>query len=174
MEHQNGEERGLSDSERVLVVGASWAGLSISETTDLALYHRFRLVLMVLGIRSCHALGPVEQPLYAASYLSIVADHVRPFMTTADQLLLATSSMIMHHATHFLPSDCGAWHRVHCTSPVARSQSYRAPLGCAGTVARWYHFNVGQNLRNDSPGWKYTMKNYGSSNGSTSNEQASF
>lgn len=87
MEHQNGEERGLSDYERVLVVGASWA-----------LYHRFRLVLMVLGILSWHTLGPlvpVERPLNTASYRSIVADHVRPFMSTADQLLLATFSMIM-------------------------------------------------------------------------------
>lgn len=53
---------------------------------------------MVLGILSWHTLGPlvpVEQPLNTASDLSIVADHVRPLMTTADQLLLATFSMIM-------------------------------------------------------------------------------
>lgn len=165
MEHQNGEEKGLSDWTCL----GCWCQLGrISETTDLALYHRFRLMLMVLGIRSWHALGPlvpVEQPLYAvSSYLSIVADRVRPFMTTADQLLLATSSMVMHHATHFMPCDSGTWHWVHCTSPVTRSQTCRAPLGCAGTVARLHHFNGDQNLENDSPWWKYTMKNHGSSN----------
>ncbi len=34
-EHQNGEERGLSDFERGMVVGARRTDLSISETADL-------------------------------------------------------------------------------------------------------------------------------------------
>ncbi len=41
--------------------------------------------LMVWGIFSWHTLGPfvpIEHRLYATAYLSIVADHVHPFMTT--------------------------------------------------------------------------------------------
>ncbi len=40
---------------------------------------------MVWGIFSCHTLGPfvpIENRLNATAYLSIVADHIHPFMTT--------------------------------------------------------------------------------------------
>ncbi len=42
-------------------------------------------VVMVWGIFSWHTLGPlvpIEHHLNATAYLSIVADHVHPFMTT--------------------------------------------------------------------------------------------
>ncbi len=55
--------------------------------------------VMVWGIFSWHALGPlvpIEHRLNATAYLSIVADHVHPFMTTVYHLLMATSSRIMH------------------------------------------------------------------------------
>uniref|UniRef100_A0A9J8C660 Transposable element Tc1 transposase n=1 Tax=Cyprinus carpio carpio TaxID=630221 RepID=A0A9J8C660_CYPCA len=58
--------------------------------------------VMVWGIFSWHTLGPlvpIEHRLNATAYLSIVADHVLPFMTTVDHLLMATSSRIMHHVT---------------------------------------------------------------------------
>ncbi len=38
--------------------------------------------VMVRGIFSWHTLGPIEHLLNATAYLSIVADHVHPFMTT--------------------------------------------------------------------------------------------
>ncbi len=41
--------------------------------------------VMVWGIFSWHTLGPlvpIEHRLNATAYLNIVADHVRPFMTT--------------------------------------------------------------------------------------------
>ncbi len=39
-DHQNGEEEDLSDFERGMVVGARWAGLSISKTADLLGFSR--------------------------------------------------------------------------------------------------------------------------------------
>ena len=56
--------------------------------------------VMVWGIFSWHTLGPLvptEHRVNATAYLSIVADHVHPFMTTVDHLLMATSSRITRH-----------------------------------------------------------------------------
>ncbi len=44
-------------------------------------------------------LVPIEHRLNATAYLSIVADHVHPFMTTVYPSSDATSSRIMHHVT---------------------------------------------------------------------------
>ncbi len=47
--------------------------------------------VMVWGIFSWHTLGPlvsIEHRLNATAYLSIVADHVHPFMTTVYHLLM--------------------------------------------------------------------------------------
>ncbi len=66
--------------------------------------------VMVWGIFSCHTLGPLvptEHRLNATVYLSIVADHVHPFMTTVYHLLMATSSRIMHHVTKLKSSQTG-------------------------------------------------------------------
>ncbi len=56
--------------------------------------------VMVWGIFSWHTLDPllqIEHRLNATAYLSIVVDHVHPFMTTVySHLLMATSSRIMH------------------------------------------------------------------------------
>ncbi len=55
--------------------------------------------VMVWGIFSWHTLVPlvpIEHRLNATAYLSIVTDHVHPFMTTV-YLLMATSSRILHH-----------------------------------------------------------------------------
>ncbi len=67
--------------------------------------------LMVWGIFSWHTLGPlvpIEHCLNTTSYLSIVADHVHPFMTTvyssSDEY---TSSRIMHHVTKLKSSQTG-------------------------------------------------------------------
>ncbi len=50
---------------------------------------------------------PIEHRLNATAYLSIVADHVHPFMTTVYHLLMATSSRIMHHVTKLKSSQTG-------------------------------------------------------------------
>ncbi len=48
----------------------------------------------------------LEHRFNAVAYLSIVADHVHPFMTTV-HLLMATSSRIMHHVTKLKSSQTG-------------------------------------------------------------------
>ncbi len=65
--------------------------------------------VMVWGIFSWHTLGPlvpIEHRLNTTVYLSIVADHVHPFMTTCTHLLM-TSSRIMHHVTKLKSSQTG-------------------------------------------------------------------
>ncbi len=69
--------------------------------------------VMVWGIFSWHTLGPlipIEHSLNTSAYLSIVADHVHPFMTTVYHLLIATSSRIMHHVTKLKSSQTGFLH----------------------------------------------------------------
>ncbi len=64
--------------------------------------------VMVWGIFSWHTLGPlvpIEHRLNTTDYLSIVADHVHPFMTTVYHLLMATSSRIMQHVTKLKSSQ---------------------------------------------------------------------
>ncbi len=64
--------------------------------------------VMVWGTFSWHTLGPlvpIEQRLNATAYLSIVADHVHPFMTTVYPSSDATSSSIMHHVTKLKSSQ---------------------------------------------------------------------
>ncbi len=49
----------------------------------------------------------IEHRLNATVYLSIVADHVHPFMTTVYHLLMTTSSRIMYHVTKLKSSQTG-------------------------------------------------------------------
>ncbi len=61
--------------------------------------------VMVWRIFSWHTLGPlvpIQHRLYTTAYLSIVADHVHPFMTTVYPSSDATSSRIMHHVSNHL------------------------------------------------------------------------
>ncbi len=96
--------------------------------------------VMVWGIFSWHTLGPlvpIEHSLNATAYLSIVADHVHPFMTTVYHLLMATSSRIMHHVTKLKSSQTGFLNMTMSSlysngSTVTRSQSNRAGLVCDG------------------------------------------
>ncbi len=137
--------------------------------------------VMVWGIFSWHTLGPlvpIDHCLNATVYLSIVADHVHPFMTTVYPSSDATSSRIMHHVSNHLRLVSWTWQWVHFTqmsSTVTRSQSNRAPLGCGGTgdshhgcaadksaVTVWcYHVNMDQNLWGMFPTacWVYATKN---------------
>ncbi len=58
--------------------------------------------VMVWGIFSWHTLGPlvpIEHQLNATAYLSIVANHVHPFMTTVYPCSDATFSRIIHNVT---------------------------------------------------------------------------
>ncbi len=80
--------------------------------------------VMVWGIFSWHTLGPlvpIEHRLNATAYLSIVADHVHPFMTTV-YLLMATSSRIMHHVTKLKSSQTGFLNTV--VGKVHRSSTW--------------------------------------------------
>ncbi len=66
--------------------------------------------VMVWGIFYWHTLGPlvpIEHCLNATVYLSIVVDHVHPFMTTVYPSSDATSSRIMHHVTKLKSSQTG-------------------------------------------------------------------
>ncbi len=66
--------------------------------------------VMVWGTFSWHTLGslvPIEHRLNTTVYLSIVADHVHPFMTTVYPSSDATSSRIMHHVTKLKSSQTG-------------------------------------------------------------------
>ncbi len=66
--------------------------------------------VMVTWIFSWHTLGaliPIEHRLIATVYLSIVADHVHPFMTTVYPSSYATSSRIIHHVTKLKSSQTG-------------------------------------------------------------------
>ncbi len=118
--------------------------------------------IMVSGIFSWHIFGPlvpIENRLNATAYLSIVVDHVHPFMTTVYPAGQCTMSQISNH----LRLVSWTWQWVHFTqmaSTVTRSQSNRAPLGCGGTrdshhgwaddksaATAWcYHVNMEPNL----------------------------
>ncbi len=66
--------------------------------------------VMVWGVFSWHTLGPlvpIEHRLNATAYLSMVADHVHPFMTTVYPSSDATSSRIMHDVTKLKSSQTG-------------------------------------------------------------------
>ena len=64
--------------------------------------------VMVWEIFSWHTLGALIRTdchLNCTAYLTIVADHVHPFMTTLCHLLMATPSRIMHHVTKLKSSQ---------------------------------------------------------------------
>ncbi len=96
-----GKKWDLSGYERGIVVGARRADLSISKTADLLGFSRTNMFtengpkvsgyqagdggVMVWGMFSWHTLGllvPTEHRLNTTVYLSIIGDHVHPFMTT--------------------------------------------------------------------------------------------
>ncbi len=67
----------------------------------------FEISEMFKGINVLAHLVPIEHCLNATAYLSIVADHAPPFMTTVYPSSDATSSMIMHHVTKLKSSQTG-------------------------------------------------------------------
>jgi len=50
---------------------------------------------------------PIGHRLNVTAYLSIVSDHVHPFMATITHPLRATSSRIMHHVTKLVSFQIG-------------------------------------------------------------------
>ncbi len=62
--------------------------------------------VIVWGIFSWHTLGPlvpIDHRLNATAYLSVVADHVHPFMTT----VYPSSDATLHHVTKLKSSQTG-------------------------------------------------------------------
>ncbi len=137
----------------------------------------------VWGIFSWHTLGPlvpVEHRLNATASLSIVADHVHPFMTTvypSSDGYFQQDNAPSQNSNH-LRLVSWTWKWVPFTqmaSTVTRSQSNRAPLGCGGTgdshhgysanksaATVWcYHVNMDQNLWGmfTTPCWIYATNN---------------
>ncbi len=121
----------------------------------------------------------VEHRLNATVYLSIVSDHVHPFMTTVYHLLMYfQQDNAPSQSSNHLRLVSWTWQWVHftqMTSTVTRSQSNRAPLGCGGTrdshhgctadksaATVWcYHVNMDQHLWGmfPTPRWIYATKN---------------
>ncbi len=145
--------------------------------------------VMVWGVFSWHTMGPlvpIEHCLNATVYLSIVADHVHPFMTKvypSSDGYFQQDNAPCHKALIISDWFSWTWQWVHFTqmaSTVTRSQSNRAPLGCGGmgdlhhgcaadksAATAWcYHVNMDQNLWRmfPTPCWIYTTKK-GSSEG---------
>ena len=141
-------------------------------------------------IFSWHTLGPlvpIEHRLNTTTYLSIVADHVHPFMTTVSPSSdgsFQQDNAPCHKAQIISPLVAWTWQWGHCTpmaSTVTRPQSNRATLGCGGTgdlpygcadnksaATAWcYQINMDQNLwgMSPTPCWIYAMKNKGSAEG---------
>ncbi len=89
------------------MVGSEFDVKNMKAWIHPALSQRSRQVVVVY---SWHTLGPlvlIEHRLNATDYLSIVADHVHPFMTAVYPSSDATSSRIMHHVTKLKSSQTG-------------------------------------------------------------------
>ncbi len=138
--------------------------------------------VMVWRLIPWHTLGPlvpIEHCLNATAYLSIVADHVHPFMTTVDPSskgYFQQDNAPCHKAQiisdWFLEHDNEFFTQM--ASTVTRSKSNRAPLGCGGTgdshhgcaadksaATAWcYHVNMDQNIwaMFPTPCWIYATK----------------
>ncbi len=136
--------------------------------------------VMVWGIFSWHTLDPlvpIEHRLNATAYLSIVADHVHPFMTT---VYPSSDGFFQQDALCIKVQIISDWfiewvHFTQMASTVTRSQSNRAHLGCGGTgdshhgcaadksaATAWCcHVNMDQNLWGmfSTPCWFYATKN---------------
>ncbi len=102
----------LDFCSNIQMVGSEFSVKIMNVWIHPALSQRFRLGggVMVSGIFSWQTLNPlvpIEHHLIATAYLSIVADHVHPFMTTVYPSSDATSSRIMHHVTKLKSSQTG-------------------------------------------------------------------
>ncbi len=139
--------------------------------------------VMVWGIFYWDTLGPlvpIEHRLNGTAYLSIVADHIHPFMTTvypsSDSYFQQDNAPC--HSSNHLRVVSWTWKWVHFSqmaSTVSRSQSNRAPLACGVTgeshhgcaadkfaaTVWYYHVYMDQNIWRmfPTPCWIYATKN---------------
>ncbi len=136
--------------------------------------------VMVWGVFSWYTLGllvPIEHRLNTTAYLSIVADHVHPFMSTVNPSSDGYFKQDKAQSSNHLRLVSWTWPSIHFTqmaSTVTRSQSNRAPLGCGGTgdshhecaadksaATAWcFHVKMDQNIRGmfPTPCWIYATK----------------
>ena len=109
--------------------------------------------IMVWGMFSWYTLGlliPTHHWLNATAYLSIVADHVHPFMATmypSSNGYFQHDNALCHRAKVKLVS--WTWEWVQCSSvafPVTRFESNRPALGCGRTGETWMrHWQICRN-----------------------------
>ncbi len=170
----------------IQMVGSGFGVKIMKAWIHPALSQQFRLVVVVLivwGIFSWRTLGPwvpIEHRWNTTAYLSIVTDHVHPFMTTVYPSSDATSSRIMHRVTKIKSSQTGFLNMTMSSLYSNGLHSHeisinRAHLGCGGTgdshhgcaadksaATAWcYHINMDQNLGGmfTTPCWIYATKN---------------
>lgn len=101
----------------------------------------------VWGLFSWHTLGPLVpiSSLNTTAYMSIVTDHVHPFMTIFWWRLPAGQRTMSQSSDH-LKLVSWTWHWVHCTqmaSTVTRSHSNRA---LKSKINKWYCPAVKQDI----------------------------
>ncbi len=132
--------------------------------------------VMVWGIFSWHTLGPlvpIEHCLNATAYLSIVADHVHPFMTTVYPS--SDGYFQQDNAPCQKAQIISDWFLEHENEFTLLKMAFESPLGCGGTgdshhgcaadksaATAWcYHVNMDQNLWGMFPTlcWIYAVKN---------------
>ncbi len=68
-------------------------------------WSEYFLLYWIFSWHTLDPLVPIEHRLNSTDYLSIVVDHVHPFMTTVYHLLMTTSSRIMHRHKVQIISD---------------------------------------------------------------------
>ncbi len=98
----------------IQIVGSEFSVKNMKAWIHPALSQRFRWCNGVGIIFLAHFVPrmyivPIEYNLNTTAYLSVVADHVHPFMTTVHPSSDATSSRIMHRVTKLKSSQTGFW-----------------------------------------------------------------
>jgi len=97
--------------------------------------------VMVWGIFSWHTLGllvPIEHCLIVSAYMSSVADHVHPFMTTLYHPLRSTSSMC--HVTNLKSSQTGLLRMTRCSLYSNGLHSHQVSIENLWDVVKWESF----------------------------------
>lgn len=112
---------------------------SMNPWTQMNLCQQFKLPWRCDGVGnvSWHTLGsfiPIEHCVNAITYLSIVADHVYPFIATITHLIIAAYSIILLQSTSCLNLVLATLQQVfQLPSTFTRSESNKALWGCGRT-----------------------------------------